>query len=100
MGCLVGDRINAVLELTDRYQALCIPYPNPDTMCTGQCEGTGWIPIAEDEIDPVYRALAQEVHLVKCPLEYARFQTECDGWHFVRCQDCNGTGLSYNAVLG
>lgn len=33
------------IEFTDRYKALGIPYPEPETMCNGQCEGTGWIPV-------------------------------------------------------
>jgi hypothetical protein len=70
-------------EFTDRYQALGIPYPDPETMCKGECEGTGWVPIDENETDPVFLALWQEAE--------AKLPTD-DGWHFVKCPDCNGTG--------
>ncbi len=58
-------------RITDRYQALGIPYPNPKTMCKGPCEGTGWVPV----IDP------------KLP---RRLRAGCA--KFVKCPDCRGTG--------
>lgn len=102
------------LEFTDRYKALGIPYPNPETVCRGQCEGTGFVPIHRDETEERFAALWDEAH-VKC---YAtRWQRwwrfvrnirkawkwglrthwhicfdRCDGWHFVKCPDCGGTG--------
>lgn len=94
-----GSVLSVELEFTDRYHALGILYPNTETVCHGPCEGTGWVPISEEETDPVYRALAKEVHITKCPFEYTRHQTKCDGWHFVRCQDCNGTGLTSNVKV-
>jgi DnaJ-class molecular chaperone len=51
-------------EITDRYRALGIPYPDPETMCKGQCEGTGVVP-TEDEHGE---------------------------WQFLKCEECNGTG--------
>ncbi len=71
------------IEYTDRYEALGIPYPDPATMCKGQCEGTGVVPIKHDETDPTYRKLWQEAE-DKNPAD--------DGWHFVKCPDCGGTG--------
>lgn len=70
---------------TDRYAALGIKCPDPATMCEGDCEGTGWVPVMADDPSPTYRALwmaAEAVH----PNEpgYA--------WHFVKCPTCNGTG--------
>lgn len=70
-------------EFTDRYQALGIPYPDQATVCKGQCEGVGWVPIASDETDEPWRTLwlaAEEAS----PAD--------DGWHFVKCPDCAGTG--------
>lgn len=32
------------MEFTDRYQALGIAYPDPETMCKGDCEGIGVYP--------------------------------------------------------
>lgn len=67
------------IEFTDRYKALGIPYPDVETMCLGQCEGIGWFP-ENDETS----ALWQEAHAAK--------PHACDGWHFVKCPDCNGSG--------
>lgn len=66
---------------TDRYQALGIPYPDPATMCKGECEGTGWVPVKAD--DSRYAA-AWAAAEAKEPTD--------DGWHFVKCLDCDGTG--------
>lgn len=86
-----------MIEVTDRYQALGIPYPDPQTMCKGQCEGTGWFPEC-DESSPLW----QEAHRAGCSTFWARLKRmvklrewrmrRCDGWHFVKCPDCNGTG--------
>lgn len=75
----------AKITFTDRYQALGIPYPDPSTVCTGQCEGTGWVPIFRDEDDPIFMALWNEAHAEP-------HEEDCDGWHFVTCPDCHGTG--------
>jgi heterodisulfide reductase subunit B len=67
------------MEFTDRYKALGIPYPDVETMCLGQCEGTGWFPENDQTSELWIAAHNAEPH-------------ECDGWHFVKCPDCNGTG--------
>ena len=72
------------MEFTDRYQALGIPYPDPKTMCHGDCEGTGWLPIDRDETDSELQAMWREAEAIK-PTD--------DGWHFVKCPECGGTGL-------
>lgn len=72
---------------TDRYQALGIPYPDPKTMCKGQCEGIGCYPHKlGSEGETGYEQLAwQNAH--------AESHSEpCDGWHFIPCPDCGGTG--------
>ena len=68
---------------TDRYQALGIPYPNLETMCLGQCEGTGLVPIFKDETEEPFRTLW---------LQAEKENPSDDGYHFVKCPDCNGTG--------
>ena len=76
-------------EFTDRYKALGIPYPDLETMCKGQCEGTGWIPVrldfhpGRDELEPELKKLWEEAEAEE-PSE--------DGYHFVKCPDCKGTG--------
>lgn len=123
-------------EFTDRYQALGIPYPEPETVCEGQCEGTGHVPVyiqarppregeaypSEPEDDARLVALWNEQHrkyhgwrklaFAFSPRELWRFGTAksfgrrfdyqrfalstwreaCDGWHFVKCPDCGGSG--------
>lgn len=99
------------IEFTDRYQALGIPYPDPETMCLGQCEGTGIVPVHFSDDDPVFKALWLECHNRVCnprgflqnlwrawlEQEWAFFWLtikqgwRCDGWHFVTCPDCKGT---------
>ena len=83
------------METTDRYKALGIPYPDPETMCKGQCEGTGFVPVfikdgkkggavyPESETDPVLMTLWYEAE-AKEPCD--------DGYHFVKCPDCGGKG--------
>lgn len=51
---------------TDRYQALGMSYPDPETVCVGPCEGVGWYP-EQDPASP-------------------------DGWRFLECPACGGTG--------
>jgi hypothetical protein len=69
-----------MIEFTDRYGG---QYPNVGTCCDGMCEGTGIIPVDKDDMEEPYRSLwlkAEE----KDPTE--------DGWHFVECPDCKGSG--------
>lgn len=83
-------------QFTDRYEALGIPRPDPTTVCHGDCEGTGAVPIYVDkpelnisykpstEIDSYYLDLWHKAELLN---------STDDGWHFVICKDCQGTGL-------
>jgi len=71
------------IEFTDRYKALGIPYPDQKTMCLGMCEGTGCVPVKHDEEDDALRKLWEAAE-VETPTD--------DGWHFVKCPECGGTG--------
>ena len=71
------------LVATDRYQALGIPYPDPETVCAGQCEGTGYVPIKVTDMREPWHSLWLKAEAEK-PTD--------DGWHFVKCPDCGGTG--------
>lgn len=71
------------IEFTDRYQALGIPYPDPETMCQDQCEGTGFVPISNEATEDPWRSLWLAAEAA-APAD--------DGWHFVKCPSCNGTG--------
>src|SRR5687768_7546890 len=107
-------------EFTDRYEALGMPYPDPETWCKGECEGVGWYPVkvglgdspkgeihyphgTTDEEYALWReahdapgAHTEERPIINLPL-LRRFkrpvQVPCDGYHFITCPDCGGTGL-------
>lgn len=70
-------------EFTDRYQELGIPYPDTDTMCLGQCEGTGCVPIHRNDMEEPFHTLWVEAEQEN-PTD--------DDYHFVTCPDCHGTG--------
>lgn len=78
-----ANRIAEVFEISDRYTALGIPHPEPDTVCHGRCEGTGFVPVKKDHKDPVFRKLWEEAEALE-PTD--------DGYHFVECPECNGSG--------
>lgn len=72
--------------ITDRYDALGMAPPDPATMCHGQCEGTGFVsvhPDMEGDLDP---------RLVQLWDDAEAEDHSIDGWHFVVCPECNGTG--------
>lgn len=82
------------IEPVDRYEG--IGYPDPATVCDGECEGLGVIPVymragdkriggafPEDETDPDLVAVWEKAEN-DSPAE--------DGWHFVQCPVCKGSG--------
>lgn len=91
------------IEFTDRYDALGIKPPPLILVCRADCDGVGVVPVFVDseerradrrrqgrtiwappeECDPRMIALWDEAE--------REAQTD-DGWHFVRCPDCAGTG--------
>ena len=107
-----------MIEFTDRYKALGIPYPDPKTMCDGQCEGVGMYPVVhylkkptgnhccvsdenntEYEISEWTKQHNRTCRSIKWRLRqlFTRYWRECfkkcDGWHFIQCPDCKGTGV-------
>ncbi len=74
------------LLFVDRYTALGIPYPDPKTVCKGQCEGTGFVPI---------RAPTEEPWL-SLWLKAQMDRPSANGYQFVRCPNCEGTGKRQN----
>ena len=75
------------MELTSRYGAAGPPsWPRS---CHGECEGMGWYPIERTErnISEYQVREWNKAHMVcEC------YQRECDGWHFIKCEDCRGAG--------
>lgn len=70
-------------KIYTRYGGPGAPQPDVNTMCRGQCEGMGRVPISEYDTSEPWRTLWLEAE----QKEHAE-----DGWHFVMCPDCNGTG--------
>lgn len=84
-------------EYTDRYQALGIPYPDLATMCRGQCEGTGVVPVYMSKGDsrPDNGCREQDETDPEMIRRWEMMETEeaaDDGWHFVVCPRCEGAG--------
>ena len=98
-------------EFTDRYKALCVPYPDPETMCPGDCEGIGFYPLSRFPTPRLKSRVAawKLAHAKRCSINgrlkslwkavtrldriyLSMAMTRCDGWHFVRCEVCGGTG--------
>ena len=68
----------------DRYNER---YPNPETICLGPCDGMGCFPVNRNNKKADYKRLWDEAEKEK-PSD--------DGWHIVRCPDCEGTGKNKN----
>lgn len=72
------------ITICDRYSALGKKRPDPKTVCLGPCEGMGFFPVKWDNDNQIYMALWREAEKIK---------KSKDGWHFVNCPDCNGSGV-------
>lgn len=67
------------IEFTNRYDVLGIKEPNQETMCKGDCEGTGFVPVHKDDPDEKYKKSWEDAE---------KINKSDDGWHFVKCPDC------------
>ena len=82
--------VQAEYEFTDRYEATGTPYPDPETMCAGQCDGMGCYPVKRGASDTTGEELRR--WCVAHERTDAHDDGPCDGWHFITCPDCEGTG--------
>lgn len=73
-------------EFTDRYQGTGRAYPHGLTVCIGQCEGMGCYPVLDTDRDNTLHEL-QEISRIR-----SERGPEADGYYFIRCDECNGTG--------
>ena len=106
-------------EYTDRYEAIGCGYPDVNTMCKGHCDGTGVFPLHRDDPDLELAGLWEEAHekahtwkaIIGVTWHFIKArhwrivwdcittpEFKCDGWHFVRCPDCKGTGVRDDTV--
>jgi hypothetical protein len=67
----------------DRYSATGIEPPVPGECCPGQCEGMGVVLVTKNDRSAVFRALWRKAEIEK-PTK--------DGYHFVVCPRCLGSG--------
>jgi hypothetical protein len=89
------------IEFTDRYKATGTPYPDTETMCEGQCEGMGrypqWMPppgMEPKSVRPTDDCTEEEKTAWLLAHKDSEWDKEhgCDGYHFILCPDCKGTG--------
>jgi len=69
-------------NFTDRYGGKS---PSWLTSCHGQCDATGFVPVHKDQLNNESKNLVDAWHL--CEISYH----SNDGWHLIKCPDCNGT---------
>lgn len=72
---------------SDRYDN---KYPDPRTMCTGDCEGMGIVPVKWDDEDERYREKWREAENENPDRLNPDIKPD---YHFVPCNQCEGTGL-------
>jgi len=92
-----GDLMSTKIETTDRYDALGVERPDPETVCPGQCEGLGRVPVfMPDEIEIESGQCRPERESDFALVVAWRMAEEqkhsTDGYHFVVCPTCGGTG--------
>ncbi len=88
------------IQFTDRYGAA--GPPSWLRGCFAGCEAMGVVPVYVADGDTrrgepgyLYKTESEPLGLLRAlwMCAHAKPHSEpCDGWHFVRCPDCNGTG--------
>lgn len=93
------DVMDSKIQVVDRYSALGMKPPDQKTMCKGDCEGTGLVPIKGQQWQekPGAAILRQgesprESEYQQLWLAAEEQKPTDDGWHFVKCLDCGGSG--------
>ena len=89
----MSERIK--VEFDDRYGG----YRPPWNYCRGQCEAMGVVPVrlAFDAASDTGMVIGEDPRLLsRAVSQHMRGEGHedgrCDGWHFVQCPDCGGTG--------
>lgn len=92
----VDNRYHVGMDFTDRYKALGMPYPDPDKMCKGPCEGAGIVPVkgrltghGGGEIVPMEPDNPENAELLRLWQQYENESPSDDGWQFVPCPVCS-----------
>ena len=90
------------IEFTDRYGG------NPPSWlrgCFGDCEATGFYPICNRDKQKGDLRLNMKLQEPNYSLWWKAHNDalvhDCDGWHFVKCNDCHGFGrVSWWITIG
>lgn len=89
----MSERIE--VEFTDRYGG----YRPPWNYCRGGCDAMGVIPVklTRDSASGLVMASASDRRLPMLAFDQHKRgegheDGRCDGWHFVQCPDCGGSG--------
>lgn len=89
------------MEIIDRYSAAGIDYPDPKTVCGGDCEGMGIIPVfmkgavidhEHGVLNCISEGSEKDPALIKLWMEAEKKEKSKDGYHFVKCPECDGSG--------
>lgn len=78
------DSSSNTYVFVDRYGG---DYPDPDTVCRGQCEGLGYYPQNIDDPNATEAEKASVAHMLNRGDE-----PDEHGTLFITCPDCDGTG--------
>lgn len=91
------------MKFIDRYSATGTPYPDPETMCKGSCEGMGYYPHhtcmnymfvnQPTELEAIEQLEWEKLHKKEIWRTFGLHYFTCDGYHFIKCPTCNGTRL-------
>ena len=85
------------IEFTDRYGGYA---PSWLRGCHADCEAMGYVPIfmasgveTKNHSDLISDSETNPAYIKAWKAAHAEPHEElCDGWHFVKCPDCSGTG--------
>lgn len=77
------------MDITDRYQATGIPYPDENSC--DECDGMGVYPEQRDILNKAACESPTGRLLIIGQKEKDGSPVEEDGWIFVQCPHCNGT---------
>lgn len=84
------------IEFTDRYGGRA---PSWLRGCHGDCEAMGWMPVQRPEHADTHADLMEDRLFSAAHIEAG--EHECDGWHFVPCPSCGGSGrVSWAVTVG
>lgn len=82
---------NEKIVIVDRYSATGTPYPDPETMCLGKCDGMGCYPIQASELNAEAVKSPTGRLTVIGQTSAPGVPMEPDDWLIVECPDCLGT---------